>query len=201
VAPFAGDTGLDGGSPDLMLSFVPAGGTSLALHCTPGSVTTVGTAIADGPAGGMPAITSSPATASLDAGDPLLNSSGAVVGILYDPDPGTSSPDAFLPSDLVVGVADDLRSSNRVVHGWLGVSGTDAPNGSGARVESVEATGPAAGRLQAGQVIVAVNALPVRTMAELRARLYVLAPGASIALSVQQASGTKIVDVTLSGSS
>ena len=50
-------------------------------------------------------------------------------------------------------------------------------------------------------MIVAVDALPVRTMAELRARLYVLAPGASIALSVQQASGTKVVDVTLSGSS
>jgi hypothetical protein len=38
-------------------------------------------------------------------------------------------------------------------------------------------------------------------MAELRARLYVLAPGAAIALSVQQGSGTKLVDVTLSGSS
>ena len=90
-----------------------------------------------------------------------------MVGILYDPDPGTSSPVAFLPSDLVVGVADDLRSSNRVVHGWLGVSGTDAPDGGGAKVESVQANGPAAGRLQPGQVIVAVNALPVRTMAEL----------------------------------
>jgi S1-C subfamily serine protease len=201
VAPFAGDSGLNGGSPDLALSFVPAGGASLALHCTPGTVTGVGTAIAGGPADGMPAITSSPATLPVTAGDPLLNSGGGVVGILYDPDPGTSSSVAFLPSDLVVGVADDLRSSTRVVHGWLGVSGTDAPNASGARVESVQADGPAAGRLEAGQVIVAVDALPVRTMAELRARLYVLAPGASIALSVQQASGTKVVDVTLSSSS
>ncbi|MGD0749401.1 MAG: S1C family serine protease [Acidimicrobiales bacterium] len=201
VAPFANDTGLNGGSPDLLLSFVPAGTGSLALHCTPGAVTGVGTAIAGGPAGGMPAITSSAATATVAAGDPLLDSSGGVVGILYDPDPGTSSPVAFLPSDLVVGVADDLRSSNRVVHGWLGVSGTDAPNGGGATVESVQAKGPAAGRLQSGQVIVAVNALPVHTMAELRSRLYVLAPGAAIALSVQQGSGTKVVDVTLSASS
>lgn len=201
VAPFADDSGLNGGSPDLTLSFVPAGGASLALHGTPGTVTGVGTAIAGGPADGMPAITSFPATVPGIAGDPLLNSGGGVVGILYDPDPGTSSPVAFLPSDLVVGVADDLRSSTRVVHGWLGVSGTDAPNASGAKVESVEADGPAAGRLEAGQVIVAVNALPVRTMAELRARLYVLAPGASIALSVQQASGTRVVDVTLSASS
>ena len=52
-----------------------------------------------------------------------------------------------------------------------------------------------------GQVIVGVNAMPVRTMAELRARLYVLAPGAAVAVSVQQASGTKVVDLTLGGSS
>ena len=201
VAPFANDTGLNGGSPDLLLSFVPAGTGSLALHCTPGAVTGVGTAIAGGPAGGMPAITSSPATTTGAAGDPLLNSSGAVVGILYDPDPGTSSPVAFLPSDLVVGVADDLRSSNHVVHGWLGVSGTDAPDGGGATVESVQPKGPAGGRLQVGQVIVAVNALPVHTMAELRSRLYVLAPGAAIALSVQQGSTTRVVDVTLGASS
>jgi serine protease Do len=163
-------------------------------------VTGAGAAIAGGPAGGMPAITSSPTAPALAGGDPLLDAAGAVVGILYDPDPGTS-PVTFLPSQLVVGVADDLRSSNRVEHGWLGVSGADAPDGAGARVEAVQSGGPAAGRLQVGQVIVAVNALPVRTMAELRARLYVLAPGAAIALSVQEPSGPKVVDLTLAGSS
>ncbi len=201
VAPFADDAGLDGGSPDLMLSFVPAGGTSLALHCTAGSVTGVGTAIAGGPAGGMPSITTSGTAPSGAAGEPLLDAAGAVVGILYDPQSAGSPPTSFLPSDLVVGVADDLRSRHRVVHGWLGVDGSDAPNGAGAEVQSVQANGPAAGRLQAGQVIVAVNALPVRTMAELRARLYVLAPGTPIAVSVQQTTGTKLVNVTLGGSS
>ena len=65
----------------------------------------------------------------------------------------------------------------------------------------MSANGPAQGKLTVGQVIVAVNAMPVRTMAELRARLYVLAPGAAVAVSVQQASGTKVVDLTLGGSS
>ena len=68
-------------------------------------------------------------------------------------------------------------------------------------MEQVQPNGPAAGRLQQGQVIVAVNALPVRTMAELRARLYVLPPGAAIAVSVQQGTGTKVVDITLGASS
>jgi len=68
-------------------------------------------------------------------------------------------------------------------------------------VQTVAATGPAAKVLRAGDVIVAVNALPVRTMAELRARLYVLAPGATVAVSVQEGGGNRVVDVTLGGSS
>jgi S1-C subfamily serine protease len=98
-------------------------------------------------------------------------------------------------------VADDLRSGDKVVHGWLGVSGADAGEGTGARVASVDPDGPAAGRLQAGQVIVGLNGQPVRTMAELRARLYVLGPGTVVALSVQGPSGVKVVNLTLAGSS
>jgi len=201
VARFADDAALGGGSPDLMLSFVPAGGASVALHCTSGAVTAVATAIASGPAGGMPSIDSSPAAPSVAAGDPLLNAGGDVVGILYDTNPGSAGPATFLPSQLVVGVADDLRSRNRVVHGWLGVAGSDAPSGGGARVDKVSADSPAQGKLAAGQVIVGVDTTPVRTMAELRARLYVLAPGAVVAVSVQQAGGTKVVDLTLGASS
>ncbi len=200
VAPFADGASVSGGSPDLTLSFVSAGGGAVALHCTPGAVTGEGTAIAGGPAGGMPSISSSPAAADVAAGDPLLNASGAVVGIGYDAKPG-AAPVTFLPSQLVVGVADDLRSRSRVVHGWLGVGGSDAPDGGGARVVTIEADSPADGHLQAGQVIVAVDALPVHTMADLRARLYVLAPGAPVAVSVQGATGTKVVDLTLSASS
>ncbi len=199
VAPFADDATLAQGAPDLTLSFVGAGGSSHVVHCTPGSVTGVGGALATGPAGGMPAITSSPAAPSVAAGEPLLNAQGAVVGLLYLP--GTASTPTFLPSSLVVGVASDLRSSDKVAHGWLGISGADAGVGGGARIESVTTGGPAGGRLQSGQVIVAVNAKPVRTMAELRARLYVLSPGASVALSVADTGGPKVVDVKLGTSS
>ena len=124
VAPFANDTGLGGGSPDLLLSFVPAGGASLALHCTPGAVTGVGTAIAGGPADGMPAITSSPATTPVAAGDPLLNSSGGVVGILYDPDPGTSSRSPSCPPTSWSG---SPTTSARGTGWCTGGSGSRAP--------------------------------------------------------------------------
>ena len=198
VAPFSDDVGVSGGTPDLTLTLVPSGG-ALVLHCTPGAVTSVGTAIASGPADGMPAIDSSSPAAV--AGSPLLNSAGDVLGILYQPAAGASSAVTFLPTVLVVGVADDLRSGDKVVHGWLGVSGADAGNDIGATVAAVSPTGPAAGRLQAGQVIVAVDAKPVRTMAELRGRLYVLAPGTAVAVSVQGSSGVKVVNLTLGRSS
>jgi S1-C subfamily serine protease len=205
VAPFADDNALGGGAPDLLLSYGSAGGPALALHCMSGSVAAVGTPIAHGPANGMAAITSSAPTTPT-AGEPLLNQLGQVVGILYDPgyvsqSPGGGALSTFLPTQLVVGVADDLRSRARVVHGWIGVDGTDAADGTGAKVVSVEAKGPAAGRLQSGQVIVAVDSQPVRTMAELRARLYVLSPGAPVAVSVQGPEGPHVVSVTLSASS
>ncbi len=199
VATFADDTGLASGTPDLALSFVPAADHAVALNCTSGSVTAVGTAIAGGPASTMPSITSSPAAPALIGGEPLLNADGAVLGILYDAGP-SSSPATFLPSDLVVGVADDLRSQDRVVHGWLGMQGTDAPGG-GATVMAVQSGGPASGVLLVGQRITAVDSTPVRTMAELRARLYVLAPGTSVTLSVQLPAGVKLVHITLGTSS
>jgi len=201
VAPFTDDAGVNNGSPDMLLSYVPAGGSTVALHATAGTVASVGSGVNAGEASGMALITSSPGVASAAAGDPLLNSSGDVLGILCCPGAQSAAPSRFLPTQLVVGVADDLRSGNKVVHGWLGVDGSDQPGG-GAKVVQVQANSPAAhGGLQAGQVIVAVNSMPVRTMAELRSRLYVLAPGSSVALAVQGASGTRVVDLTLARSS
>jgi serine protease DegS len=171
----------------------------------PGSVAAVGAPIGNGPADGMAAIESSAPVVPTD-GQPLLNQLGQVVGILYDP-AGVSrlgnggALSTFLPTQLVVGVADDLRSRARVVHGWIGVEGTDLANGGGAKIVTVKANGPAAGRLQSGQVIVAVDSQPVRTMAELRARLYVLPPGAPVTVSVEGPGATHAVSVTLSASS
>jgi S1-C subfamily serine protease len=211
VARFADDGALTAGTADLTLGLVPGGHAgAMALHCTPGAVSNVAQPIASGPAGGLASITSatsplldpSVAAPPTIGGAPLLDSAGAVVGILYPQPSSTGATTTFLPSELVTGVADDLRSRQKVLHGWLGISGTDAPSGGGALVDSVDPKGPSAGRVLTGLVIVGVDSLPVRTMAELRARLYVLDPGQPVTLSVQQASGAKqVVDVTLAGSS
>jgi S1-C subfamily serine protease len=206
VAPFADDGALGNGAPDTALSFSSSGGSGVALVATTGSLLAVatGSTAADCPDSGMAAITSSsPGLGTQTAGSPLLNASGAVIGILCQPASGAPAV-TFLPTQLVLGVADDLRSGNRVVPGVLGVQGSDVPGGAGAKLVSVPSGTPAWGRLQEGEVITAVNALPVRTFAELRARLYVLGPGTPVTLTVSGAPGTtapKSVGVTLGKSS
>jgi S1-C subfamily serine protease len=81
------------------------------------------------------------------------------------------------------------------------MQGTNAPGGDGATVVAVQSGGPASGVLQVGQLITAVDSTPVRTMAELRARLYVLPPGTPVTLSVQLPAGIKFVHITLGTSS
>jgi serine protease Do len=196
VAPFADDATLNVGSADMTLSMAALTDGTMALHSEAGSVTGIGTAIATGPAKGMPGITSTAAsTVDPESGEPLLNRQGEVIGLLYQP----GSPSTFLPTQLVLGVADDLRSAQRVTHGWLGVEGT-TPGSGGAQVAGLMAGSPATGLLQTGDVVVAMGATPIRSMADLRGRLYVMAPNSKIKLSVQAGASTRVVDVTLGAS-
>jgi S1-C subfamily serine protease len=195
VAPFSDDGGMTPGTPFLTLALVPDGSDGLALHSSPATVTSVATAIESGPARGLAGITA-PVGASGTPGEPLLDKAGDVVGILCNPASAT-----FLPSALVLAVADELRSSGRVSRGSLGIEGTNATEGAGAVVETVRANGPAAGRLHHGEVIVALNGQPVRTMAELLTRLYTLAPGTAVELSVENGTQRGTVGVTLGSTS
>lgn len=204
VAPFADDGELSAGTPSLTLGLVPDGGSHLALHSNETTIASVAGAIQSGPARGLAGITTAAGKSGTSGtsdmtgtpGEPLLDSSGAVVGILSDPATAT-----FLPSDLVLAVADDLRSHGQVARGFLGVEGTNAPQGQGALVATVTAHGPAAGQLNHGEVIVAVDDQPVRTMAELLTRLYALSPGTKVELAVENGTQKSSVGVTLGSSS
>jgi S1-C subfamily serine protease len=197
VAPFADDSTLLDGSAVLTLSMAAPDAGVVALHGTVGSVTAVDAMIASGWAKGMPDITSSAAAVNEKPGDPLLNQAGDVIGIYY----GAGPSPCFLPTQLVLGVSDDLRSTGRVSpHGWLGVEGATPPGTTGARVAAVMPGSPATGLLQAGDVVVALNSVPIRSMADLRARLYVLPPDSTVGLAVTDGSTTRVVDVTLGAS-
>jgi len=199
VAPFADDTTLSAGSPAMTLNMVtPVTGHTMSLQYQTGSLTGIGLMTGSGWAKGMPAIISTTAQASREEepGDPLLNQAGDVIGLLYKP--GASS--AYLPTELVLGVADDLRSTGRVSHGWLGMTGATAPDSGGAVVAGLMAGSPAAGRLNPGDVVVALGSVPIRSMADLQGRLYVLPPNSTVVLSVADGSATHVVDVTLGSS-
>jgi len=59
---------------------------------------------------------------------------------------------------------------------------------------------PATGMLAPGDVVVALGSVPIRSMADLRGRLYVTAPHTKIQLSVLEGATTHSVDVTLGAS-
>jgi S1-C subfamily serine protease len=196
VAPFADDASLSDGSSDMSLSVTPPTGEAATLRCQVGTVTGIDTGIASGWAKGMPVITSSATAVNQQPGDPLLNQDGAVIGILYSAGPSAD----YLPTQLVLGVTDDLRSTGRVVHGWLGVEGATASGSSGALVAALMPGSPADGLLHPGDVVVAMGSVPIRSMADLRARLYVMAPKSTVGLAVLAGASTHVVDVTLGSS-
>jgi serine protease Do len=199
VPPFSDDVGLSNGSADLTLTTAITSSGEVALHATAGTITAVGQAIATGPASGMPGITSSALDVPVRAGDLLLNGAGAVLG-MYESGDSSTSASTFLPTELVLGVADDLRSSGQVNQGWLGISGSDAAGQTGVDVAQVTPGSPAAGHLQPGDVVASLNSVPIRTMADLRGRLYVLPPSTKVTLSVHQGGASNVVGVTLSAS-
>lgn len=214
VARFANDADLGPGFPTTTLH-VPV------RHPRPGSsqewssatVASVGTAVPRGDAAGMAAIMVRGTSLSGVAGQPLYDADGEVLGLL-DPAGATGGRWPYLPSSLVVGVADQLATAGKVRHGWLDAQLVEVPSttpavpttlasdatSAGARVVSVDPGGPATRALRPGDVIVAVDGQPVRSMAELRDRLYVLPPGTRTTLTTLRAgrSVTEVVELAAS---
>jgi S1-C subfamily serine protease len=125
-------------------------------------------------------------------GGVLLDSTGAVIGLLSIT--GRSDTDItgeFVPSWLAVGVAKRLLAEHRVVHGWLDVQCANAKGKTGAVLVSVPATGPGAhAGLKAGDLVVGITTAgrtePIRSMDDLRGRLYLEPPGAKVDLEVMR---------------
>jgi len=172
-----------------------------------GTVSEAGAAV-DGARGqGMPSIVVAPTLGSNTTGGVLVGADGAVLGIQDTSVASGVTGEVFLPADLVVGVSADLAVEGSVSHGWLGMEGSDAaatraapPAPSGAVVERVDPTGPAAAILQPGDVIVAVDETPVRSMADLRSQLYMLPAGSPVWLRIYRNNTVTTVEVDLGSS-
>jgi serine protease Do len=109
-----------------------------------------------------------------NSGGPLFNLQGQVIGVdsaIYSPSGGSIGIGFAIPSAMAMPVAYELKDTGSMTRGWLGVDTQEVttqiqqllglPNSSGALVGGIAGNGPAAGKLQAGDVLVSLAGVPV----------------------------------------
>jgi serine protease Do len=146
-----------------------------------------------------------------NSGGPLINMRGEVVGInsqIYSRSGGFMGISFAIPIDEAMRVADQLRTSGRVIRGRIGVMiapvtkevaesiGLGKPVG--ALVQGVEAGGPAekAG-IEAGDIIVKVDGKAVETSGDLPRIIGATKPGSKTTLQLFRRGATREVSVTV----
>jgi serine protease Do len=146
-----------------------------------------------------------------NSGGPLFNLAGDVVGInsqIYTRSGGFMGLSFAIPIDVALDVANQLKATGKVTRGWLGVViqevnkdlaesfGLDKP--AGALVAQVLPEGPAAkGGLQAGDVILHLNAEPIIMSADLPHLVGALKSGDKVELDVVRAGERKKIQLTI----
>ncbi|MGD0255372.1 MAG: PDZ domain-containing protein [Acidimicrobiales bacterium] len=169
------------------------------IYVAVGMVQQVGRQVQSGQGAGLIDAIEAETPLRTDWGGVLIDGRGQVIGILDGQENATAGTvGLFVPGSLALGVANELASNDRIEHGWMGVDATDAPDDAGAVVTSVFANSPAAGAgVVPGDVVTAIGAHRVSSHADLQARLYTLAPGSTVELTVQRSGATRTVSMAL----
>lgn len=131
------------------------------------------------------------------AGGALLDSSGAVIGILTGPDR------LVVPVDVARDVAAQLATTGKAAHGWLGILGTDAIDrpGGGVRVRGLVSGSPGeAAGLQVGDVVLSVGSVEVGNVGDLVAAVRRLKPGDPVEVTVVRGGKPTLVKAALGAS-
>jgi|UPI000682063B serine protease Do len=132
-----------------------------------------------------------------NSGGPLFDTEGRVVGVnsaILSPNGGSVGVGFAIPSDTASAVIAQLKDSGQVERGWLGVSiqpvtpeiaqALNLQDEKGALVAQVVPGGPAADRLQSGDVIQAVDGKPVDSLRDLPKLIAASKVGQSATLGV-----------------
>lgn len=149
-----------------------------------------------------------------NSGGPLVNLRGEVVGIntaIASRTGGFQGIGFAIPSNQAKNVYDQIRDKGRVVRGWLGVRIGDVADGAareiakaagftgdkGVLVTEVTRGTPAEGKLEPGDVIIAINQKQTPTMQELRNTIAATPPGTEVKLKVVRQGKEQEISVTI----
>jgi len=133
-----------------------------------------------------------------NSGGPTFNAAGEVIGIntaIYSPTGGSVGIGFAIPSAMAKDVVAQLKTGNAVERGWLGVTiqevtpeiatGLGLKDAKGAVVAQVVADGPAQkAKLQAGDVITAVDGKTIDSVRDLPRVVAKIEPGQTARLTV-----------------
>jgi serine protease Do len=183
-------------------------GLGLGTTVTTGIVSGMGRRIGHGTFGPGRFIQTDAAINQGNSGGPLFDLDGRVVGMSTAIIAGANSVGFAIPSNLIGGILDDLRTAGRVTRGYLGVQpqtlneelrmalGVQAR--AGALVTSVGADTPAArSGLRSGDVVVEVNGEAIASRRDLVASIGSRQPGEGVTLTIERDAKVERVEVTL----
>jgi S1-C subfamily serine protease len=140
------------------------------------------------------------------SGGPLVDRSGAVVGIATRTGSGDDQLGLVVPIDLARKVAEKLITVGRVTYAWLGVSGTDLDPwtakeygvSTGTLIQHVTPKSPAeASGLKVQDVVTAVDNQPISTLNELMMLVRRHEPGDKVDVTIVRSGVTRHVKVRL----
>jgi putative serine protease PepD len=135
------------------------------------------------------------------SGGALLDGNGSVIGIttaIAVSDVGAEGLGFATPIDIARDVAEQLITTGKVVHVWLGIEGEDAAGNSGALVRKIRDGSPAADAgVHERDVITTVQGKPVTSMSALVVALRARKPGQVVTLGLNRDGKPLTVNVTL----
>jgi len=145
-----------------------------------------------------------------NSGGPSFNLAGDVVGMntaILSPSGGSIGLGFAIPAPLIARIVSDLKGKGEVERGWLGVSAQpltpdmatalDLNGASGVLIDELNGDGPAASKLEPGDVILRIDGAAIADAHDLARTIAAHHPGDNITLRVLRRGQTKQVAVEL----